>query len=245
VKSLVAVPTPLGIVADVLGMADRDLAHVPPHQQLDDILGDGVQEMVLTAGLLPPQSLSLSAGAVIALCLVLALSEVVLVFLQCVPGVEDGVFADGDGGEVRDAEVDPCGVLARLFRRVESRMVDDVEFPPLARPHRTHLLDAFSLPEIPVGSHLVLAEDVILRLRGLLVVAALAEAEAFVFGVVAESLVLPCGGAAGVLVAALAVAGAGCGRSCLARTTSGTLQRALGELSDLTVYGGRRSTRVF
>jgi hypothetical protein len=169
---------------------------------LYDVLGEGVEKVVF-----PPREFLSSAKRtlrrpILTFSIVLVAGEVVLVLFQHVPGVQLGVtVVVGDGEVVTDAEVDSSSVVTRCVLDVNFDFADEVQFPTVAVPHGSHLLDVL---HGHVRACLVLYKD---EVRAVLFeVEALAQTELVVLGIVLDAVLLPRHGRTRVFVAVFAIA---------------------------------------
>ena len=125
-----------------------------------------------------------------------------LVFFQRVPRIQFTLAVlVVDGEIVADTEVDPRCLVAGGVFDWDFFLADEVEFPLVAVPDSTHLLDVLHLY---VGSSFVFREDEV-RPR-LFQVEAFREAELAVFRIVLDGSFLPRDGGARVVVATFPVA---------------------------------------
>lgn len=96
----------------------------------------------------------------------------------------------------------PSGVVAGCVLDGDFDLADEVEFPVVAVPHGSHLLDVL---HGHVRSRLVLTENEVRAV--VLQVESLAQTELVVLGIVLDTVLLPRHGGAWVVVASLSVAG--------------------------------------
>ena len=126
-----------------------------------------------------------------------------LVLFQHVPRIQFSItVVVGDGEVVLDSEVDASRVVAGSILDGYLDLTDEVEFPAVAVPDGSNLLDVL---HGHVRSCFVFREDEV-RAVGLQV-EPFAQTEFVVLGVVLDTVLLPRHGGAWVLVASLSVAG--------------------------------------
>jgi hypothetical protein len=174
----IAVPTPVfrltvSVLTHAIQVTDVDLTDPFFDTSLDDVVGEGVEEVGTAFRPLVMESRGPVATTVVAFGDLLR--EVVPVLFQSGAGVEVGVLGTGrDGGEIRDAEVDASRLVAGRVRCFPLVGADEVEFPSLLRlvVDRTHLLDVLHLD---VRSGFVFDEDVLPSAGVLLVIRTLAD----------------------------------------------------------------------
>ena len=170
---------------------------------LDDVLGEGVQEVVFPTREFLSSAECTLRRPVLTFSVVLVAGEVVLVLLQHVPRIQLGVsIVISDGQIVLDAEIDSSGIVAGCVLDGNLDLADEMEFPTVAVPYGSNLLDVL---HGYVRSRLVLYKDEVRAV--VLQVEALAQAELVVLDVVFDAVLFPRYGGAWVFVASLAVAG--------------------------------------
>ncbi|KOX97351.1 hypothetical protein AMR74_00080 [Halorubrum tropicale] len=191
------------ILADVTEVANRDLPHTFFDTPLSDVFRERVEEMVFALGEFLSSLPRTLRRSVLAFGLVLLAGEVVFVLFQYVPRIQFArpIFVV-DSKILADTEVDPRRVVTRCVFDWDFFLTDEVEFPTVAVPDGTHLLDVL---DFYIGTGFVLCEDEV-RPR-LFQVEAFREAELAVFRIVLDRSFLPRHGGARVVVATFPVAG--------------------------------------
>ena len=191
------------ILADVAEVANGYLLYTFFDTPLHDVFRERVEEVVFASGEFLPILQRPLRRPVLAFGLVLLAGEVVLVLFQRVPRIQfRGAVLVVDGEIVADPEVDTCRVVTRCVFDRNLFLADEVEFPAVAVPDGTHLLDVL---DFYVGASFVLHEDEVWPT--LFQVEPFREAELAVLVVMLDGSFLPCHGGAWVSVATFPVSG--------------------------------------
>ena len=103
-------PAPV-VFIDTIGVAHNKSANVVGNTPFNDISRQGVQEVLFPPRQLFTRPLCFLTGAVRPFCLVFFVLEVVLVFAQRVPRIQQSIVRKRDSGGVTDPKVNTCCLL--------------------------------------------------------------------------------------------------------------------------------------
>jgi len=111
-QPFVAVPAQLFILADVLGVVDRNRADVTGNTLLDNIFRDSVQEVVCRWAFFRCAHCSF-AWAVFTFRVVFLLSEVMSILFECITRIQQRFITDRHGCRVADTKINTGCPLTR------------------------------------------------------------------------------------------------------------------------------------